>query len=303
MSITPEPSKEDDEIFNNYVTLIVALKYTNEGLKDVVKRSMKDLYEKIYNKCHRLQPCTDNCTAVHGNTTKNWCSTCKIWRKETSLFMINKGHANTVNWKLFDSKDWMQCHEMSAVNQIANIFVHKCKQPKKPTGDFTNMISLFENCSYFVIERNKRILEDFRKVRNQHFAHNAKFALDESDLKYCLKSLCALLDQPFCRADKKCKEMYERVCNLKNIRKRVQSEDVTNTKMKIKPLIRLCQNEPEIVVDMVTDLISNKKCRPSTRHRRYDFVLLVLLFCFYFIGTPWNTDDKVKFEKGKTIYV
>lgn len=67
------PSREDhayDELQNNYFTLIDAMKFTTEGLEGIVKRSMKDLYEKIYNKCHGMQPCIDNCTAIHGSELK-----------------------------------------------------------------------------------------------------------------------------------------------------------------------------------------------------------------------------------------
>lgn len=146
------PSREDhvyDEIHNNYFTLIDAMRFTTEGLEGIVKRSMKDLYEKIYYKCHEMQPCIDNCTAKHGSKFKKWCNTCTKW-KEVSLFLVYPGHVNRVEWNLFDSRDWVDCRNSSTVNQIANIFVHKCKQPKKSiTDDFANMISLFENCSYF----------------------------------------------------------------------------------------------------------------------------------------------------------
>lgn len=49
------PSRGDqayDEKHNNYFTLINAMRFTTEGLEGIVKRSMKDLYEKIFNKCH-----------------------------------------------------------------------------------------------------------------------------------------------------------------------------------------------------------------------------------------------------------
>lgn len=78
------PSREDhayDELQNNYFTLIDAMKFTTEGLEGIVKRSMKDLYEKIYNKCHGMQPCIDNCTAIHGSEFKKWCSTCTKWKE------------------------------------------------------------------------------------------------------------------------------------------------------------------------------------------------------------------------------
>lgn len=300
------PSRGDhayEEKHNNYFTLINAMRFTTEGLEGIVKRSMKDLYEKIYNKCHEMQPCIDNCTAIHGSKFKKWCSTCTKWKEEVSLFLVYPGHVNRVEWNVFDSRDWMDCRNSSTVNQIANIFVHKCKQPKKSiTDDFIDMISLFENCSYFAFGKKKGLLKDIRKFRNDFFAHNSSFSVDEKDIKYCLDRLSTLLSQPIFRNDKKCKEMYKRVCTLKDSSRRVQYNDITDTRSILQPFIMLYHNEPMIVVEKANELISNIKSKPLTRplHRRFDLILLVLLLCYHFIEIPRSTNNGFKSEKGNS---
>lgn len=170
----------------------------------------------------------------------------------------------------------MDCHNSSRVNQIANIFVHKCKQPKKSiTNDIADMISLFENCIYFAFGKKNGLLKDIRKVRNEFFAHNSSFTVDETDIRFCLDRLSTLLNQPLFRSDKKCEEMYKRVCNLKDSSRRVQYNDITDTRSMMQPFLLLYHDEPMIVVEKANELISNIKHKPLTRplHRRYDLIL------------------------------
>lgn len=288
---------------NNYYTLIDAMKFTKEGLEGIVKRSVEDLYERIYKKCHGIQPCTDNCTAIHGSKFKKWCDSCTKWKEELSLFMNYPGHVNRVEWKLFDSRDWIKCNDSSTINQVANIFVYKCKQPKKPiTDDFTDMISLFENCSYFALGKNKGLTRDIRNIRNDFFAHNSSFTINNKDILYCLDKFSTLLNQPLFRTDKKCNEMHKLVCDLKDSRQRVQNDNTTETRSIMQPFLRLYHNEPMIVVEKANEVISNIKNKPLTRplHRRYDFILLVLLLCYHYIEMPWNTNNGFKSPKGKS---
>ncbi|XP_052676314.1 uncharacterized protein LOC128157746 isoform X1 [Crassostrea angulata] len=286
---------------NNYYTLIDAMKYTKEGLEGIVKRSVEDLYERIYNKCHGIQPCVDNCTAIHGSKFKKWCDSCTKWREELSLFMNYSGHVNRVEWKLFDSRDWLKCNDSSTINQVANIFVYKCKQPKKSiTDDFIDMISLFENCSYFAFGKNKGLTRDIRSIRNDFFAHNSSYTINNKDTLYCLDKFSTLLNQPLFRTDKKCNEMHKLVCDLKNSRQRVQNNNTSETKSIMQPFLRLYHNEPMIVVEKANEVISNIKNKQLTRplHRRYDLILLVLLLYYHYIEMPWNTNNGFKPPKG-----
>ena len=51
------------------------------------------------------------------------------------------------------------------------------------TDDISSIVSLFENCNYFCIE--KKLLSDVREVRNKQFAHNSTYTIEENDLAKC----------------------------------------------------------------------------------------------------------------------
>lgn len=150
--------------------------------------------------------------------------------------------------------------------------------------------------------KKKGLLRDIRKFRNEFFAHNSSFSVDENDIKYCLDRLSTLLSQPIFRNDKKCKEMYKRVFTLKDSSRRVQYNDITDTRSILQPFIMLYHNEPMIVVEKANELISNIKSKPLTRplHRRFDLILLVLLLCYHFIEIPRSTNNGFKSEKGNS---
>lgn len=164
------------------------------------------------------------------------------------------------------------------------------------------MISLFENCIYFAFGKKNRLLKDIRKVRNEFFAHNSSFTVDETDIKFCLDRLSTLLNQPLFRSDKKCEEMYKRVCNLKDSSRRVQYNDITDTRSMMQPFLLLYHDEPMIVVEKANELISNIKHKPLTRplHKRYDLILLVALLWYHYIEMPWSMNNGFKSGKGNS---
>lgn len=322
MAFNTDTGLGKDERFQRYITLIVAFKFTREGLEDTVKRSVVDLYQKIYRKCQRDEACTYNCTNLHGSKFKNWCNSCTRWRKEISRFANKPGHDNRVEWRIFDSKDWTKNIE-SSTNQIANVFVHKCKHPKNSiTKDICDIVSLFENCSYFGFKEKNKILRDVRDIRNTYFAHNSSYIMEENDLQQCLDKLSSLMKQRPFRADKKCQEMHRRLRNLKNYENRIRVEEITETTSMIQPLVRLNPNEPTIVTNSA-DLISNlpqlsghkrrvvtdgidkmKSNLPQpTRHKRLrcDYILLWIILCCF--GFQWNNliEYSFKAEEGKGI--
>lgn len=43
-----------EEKYNNYFMFINVMRFIIEGLEGIVKCFMKDLYEKIYNKCYEM---------------------------------------------------------------------------------------------------------------------------------------------------------------------------------------------------------------------------------------------------------
>lgn len=321
MASTTDTGLGNDESFQRYITLILAFKCTGEGLEDTVKRSVVDLYQKISRKCQRVEPCAYNCTNVHGSKFKNWCNSCTRWRKEISRFANKPGHDNRVEWKIFDSKDWTKNLE-SSTNQVANVFVHKCKHPKNSiTNDISDILSLFENCSYFGFKEKSKLLRDIRDIRNTHFAHNSSYRMEENDLQYCLNKLSSLLNQRLFQADKKCKEMHKRIRDLKNYNYRIKVEEITEATSIIQPLVRLHPNKPMIVANCAIRLISNlpqptqhnrridtngtdklKSNLPQhTRHKRLrcDYILLWIILCYF--GFQWNNliEYSFKAEEGK----
>ena len=278
-----------DEKLNNYFALIAALKLTKEGLEVFVNNSVKDLYRKISNKCTGYVACTDNCSKVHDAKLKKWCDTCQKWRKEIALFMRNRGKINGVQWSNFESKYWSQGDQSSAINQVANVFVHKCRNPMvSVTDDISSIFSLFENYKYFCIE--KKMLSDVREVRNKYFAHNSTYTIEENDLLKCLDVLCGLLINRSLRADSKCKEKYTEICDLKSKMKRANSVEISKIKSNLYSLVCLHHDKPDIVMQKAEDILSNK---PSTfvrkqRHRRYGLLLLYICVLFYQFK---STDD------------
>lgn len=321
MAFSSDTNLVNDERFQRYITLIVAFKFTREGLEDTVNRSVVDLYQKISRKCQRVEPCAYNCTNVHGSKFKKWCNSCTTWRKEISRFMNKPGQVNRVEWKLFDSIDWTENLE-SSTNQVANVFVHKCKHPKNSiTKDICAMISLFENCSYFGFNGKNKILRDVRDIRNTYFAHNSSYIMEENNLQQCIDKLSFLLKHRAFWADQKCQEMYRRLRNLKNYEHRLRVvEEITET---TSILVRLNPNEPTIVTNSA-DLISNlpqltghkrrvvrdgrdkiNSNQPQPiRHRRLrcDYILCWIILCFF--GFQWENliEYSFKAEEGKSIY-
>lgn len=168
--------------------------------------------------------------------------------------MNKPGQVNRVEWKIFDSIDWTE-NLQSSTNQVANVFVHKCKHPKNSiTKDICAMISLFENCSYFGFNGKNKILRDVRDIRNTYFAHNSSYIMEENNLQQCIDKLSFLLKHRAFWADQKCQEMYRRLRNLKNYEHRLRVvEEITET---TSILVRLNPNEPTIVTNSA-DLISN----------------------------------------------
>ena len=179
--------------FNNYVALITALKLTKEGLEEYVNIAIKDMYTKISNKCRGYLDCRDNCSKMHVANFDKWCDTCKKWREEIALYMRNKERISGVHWNKFESMIWSRGDNLTAINQVANVFVHECRNPMVfVTDDFSSIISLLENCKYFSIER--KLLLNVRKVRNKYFAHNGTFTVEENDLVKCLDVLSGFLN-------------------------------------------------------------------------------------------------------------
>lgn len=221
-----------DYRFKNYMTLVVALKFTKDGLKEYIENEISKFYVRLSNKCAGFLPCNINCTKTNSTRNTEWCNTCKKWRSEFHQYMRYPGQVNRVKWDLFDSKTWGRDSTQNTLNQIMNVYVHQCRDPTGSTmDDIINIVSLFENCLYFDIGSNKQLLRNVRVVRNQHFAHNKRFMVEDKDLKKCLQTLGDFLQHKPFQNNEKCREAVKLLMDLKK-ENRHQNEHVIDLQNK-----------------------------------------------------------------------
>lgn len=64
------------------------------------------------------------------------------------------------------------------------------------TFDIQNILSLLQNCEYFVIGEDIKRLERFRNVRNIDFAHTDGFKMSSRRLKRVISSILHFLQHP-----------------------------------------------------------------------------------------------------------
>lgn len=205
-----------DEKFKNYVSLVVALKFTKDGLKDYVQNEISKFYVRLSNRCAGFLPCNISCTKTNPTKDALWCDSCKKWRSEFRRHMRYPGQVNRVKWEMFDSRTWGRDSTQYTINQIMNVYVHQCRDPTESTmDDMINIVSLFENCLYFDIGNNKQLLGKVRIVRNQYFAHNKTFMIEEKDLRQCLETLISVLQEKSIKHNEKCKEAVHILLELK----------------------------------------------------------------------------------------
>lgn len=206
-----------DERFKNYVSVAVALKFTKDGLKDYVQNEISKFYVLLSNRCAGFIPCNLSCSKTNPTKDALWCDSCKKWRSEFHRHMRYPGQVNRVKWEMFDSRTWGKDSKQQTLNQIMNVYVHKCPNPTESTmDDIINIVSLFENCLYFDIGNNKALLGKIRLVRNQHFAHNKTSLVEEKDLRQCLKILISVLQEKSIKHNEKCKEAVHILHELKS---------------------------------------------------------------------------------------
>lgn len=171
----------------------------------------------LSNRCAGFIPCNVSCTKTNPTKDALWCDSCKKWRSEFRRYMRYPGQVNRIRWDLIDSRTWGRDSSQYTLNQIMNVYVHQCRDPTGSTmDDIINIVSLFENCLYFDIGNNKQLLGKVRIVRNQHFAHNKTFMIEEKDLRQCLKILISLLQEKSIKYNEKCKEAVQILHKLKS---------------------------------------------------------------------------------------
>lgn len=107
--------------------------------------------------------------------------------------MRYKSHSNKVQWR--DIKLWKlsgtDCE--GAKIELCRIFV---RDSRMSTFDIHTILSLLQNCEYFLIGKDIKRLEAFRKVRNIDFAHTDEFKMSRRQLKTAISSILHFLKHP-----------------------------------------------------------------------------------------------------------
>lgn len=171
----------------NFLVFIQALKYSTIGLKTYVDQCMDDLYGRLKRKVGSNTACSKRC-----NVTQ-WCNTCAAWKRETEKLMRYKSHKYRVQWQDIELWKLSGTDYEGAKIELCRLFL---RDSRMITFDIQNILSLLQNCEYFVIGEDIKRLERFRNVRNIDFAHTDGFKMSSRRLKRVISSIIHFLQHP-----------------------------------------------------------------------------------------------------------
>lgn len=171
----------------NFLVFIQALKYSTIGLKTYVDQCMDDLYGRLKRKVGSNTACSKRC-----NVTQ-WCNTCAAWKRETEKLMRYKSHKYRVQWQDIELWKLSGTDYEGAKIELCRLFL---RDSRMITFDIQNILSLLQNCEYFVIGEDIKRLERFRNVRNIDFAHTDGFKMSNRRLKRVISSILHFLQHP-----------------------------------------------------------------------------------------------------------
>lgn len=175
---------QEEKIF---LVFIQALKYSTIGLKTYVDQCMDDLYGRLKRKVGSNTACSKRC-----NVTQ-WCNTCAAWKRETEKLMRYKSHKYRVQWQDIELWKLSGTDYEGAKIELCRLFL---RDSRMITFDIQNILSLLQNCEYFVIGEDIKRLERFRNVRNIDFAHTDGFKMSSRRLKRVISSILHFLQHP-----------------------------------------------------------------------------------------------------------
>lgn len=157
----------------NFLVFIQALKYSTIGLKTYVDQCMDDLHGRLKRKIGSNQACSNRCNVIQ------WCNTCAAWKREIEKYVRHKSPRNKVLWKDIELWKLSGTDYEGAKIELCRIFV---RDSRMITFDIQNILSILQNCGYFVIGEDTKRLEAFRNVRNIDFAHTDCFKMSSRRL-------------------------------------------------------------------------------------------------------------------------
>jgi hypothetical protein len=183
----------DPEILNNFVSVALGLRFTVEGLQDVIVDSMATVHHNILTNI-AAGVCTENCSRQHGRAFKRWCNICRSWKEQLHKLCRHKNQWDRMKWEKIDIVDFVH-KTVYSYESMAAVFVRDAHLVGQGIfQDLGAILSLFNNMTSFTIDSN--IIADVQRTRNLHFAHNYKATLHRIDKEKCLDSMIKLLKVP-----------------------------------------------------------------------------------------------------------
>jgi hypothetical protein len=183
----------DPEILNNFVSVALGLRFTVEGLQDVIVDSMATVHHNILTNI-AAGVCTENCSRQHGRAFKRWCNICRSWKEQLHKLCRHKNQWDRMKWEKIDIVDFVH-KTVYSYESMAAVFVRDAYLVGQGIfQDLGAILSLFNNMTSFTIDSN--IIADVQRTRNLHFAHNYKATLHRIDKEKCLDSMIKLLKVP-----------------------------------------------------------------------------------------------------------
>lgn len=174
----------DHDQFDNYISVLIGLSVTVDGLQEYVKTSLQTLLKEIQDR-HKAKPrCSKNCSRKFGQKFKDWCNTCSAWKYD--LEGHKRNDYQKTFWKGIDSLDWSKSFE-----EVGKVYLKDIYPMLHGTfHDLGSILSLFRNCSIFKIDI--QVVKDVGQYRNNYFAHNFTLMVSTVDKLKCLNCLTQL---------------------------------------------------------------------------------------------------------------
>ena len=183
----------DPEILNNFVSVALGLRFTVEGLQDVIVDSMATVHHNILTNI-AAGVCTQNCSRQYGRAFKRWCNICRSWKKQLFQLCRHENQWDRMIWENIDIVDFVH-QTVYSYESMAAVFVRDAHLVGQGIfQDLGAILSLFNNMTSFTIDSN--IIADVQRTRNRHFAHNYKVTLHRIDKEKGLDSMIKLLKVP-----------------------------------------------------------------------------------------------------------
>ncbi|XP_055999536.1 uncharacterized protein LOC125656669 [Ostrea edulis] len=178
---------------DNFMLLIQALRFTNRGLKQYVDICLEDIYRGIIRNVSKVVPtCKTYCNNLHGNS---WCAYCKKWKTEIESYVRFSSFKKKLRWQDIDFGKLTGPDRDLAKTELFSVYVRR--HSNTPVEfDIQAILSLFQNCVYFDIGKNKTLLDSVRNIRNKHFAHTINFEITSKSLKDSIDELIRLFQHP-----------------------------------------------------------------------------------------------------------